>query len=88
VDQDRRQNPEPAALDGELAARVCAVLAVLPPRNRLCLQLRVYHDLTYDELAETLGTTRSGIKALLFRSRAEFRRVWARQERREARRAV
>jgi RNA polymerase sigma-70 factor (ECF subfamily) len=76
IDHDRRQNPEPAAIGSELAARVRAVLAGVSPRNRLCLELRVYHDLSYDEMGEVLGLTRSAVKALLFRSRAEFRQLW------------
>jgi RNA polymerase sigma-70 factor (ECF subfamily) len=76
IDQDRHQNPEPAALGNELAARVRAVLAGLPPRNRLCLELQMYHDLSYDEIGEVVGMTRSAVRALLFRSRAEFRRIW------------
>jgi RNA polymerase sigma-70 factor (ECF subfamily) len=83
VDRDRCQNPEPAALDRELAAHVRAVLDALPPRNRICLELRVCHDLTYVEIGEILGATRASVKSLLFRSRAEFRRIWAARETRE-----
>jgi RNA polymerase sigma-70 factor (ECF subfamily) len=51
-------------------------LGRLHPRYRVCLELRDYHGLTYDEIAARLGTTRAAVKSLLFRARQEFRRQW------------
>jgi RNA polymerase sigma-70 factor, ECF subfamily len=55
------------------------LLSQLPPKYRLCLELREYADLSYDEIAATLCTTRAAVKSLLFRAREEFRTVY-RQE--------
>jgi RNA polymerase sigma-70 factor (ECF subfamily) len=79
VDQDRRQDPQRAALDADEAARVRAVLWGLPTRYRVCLTLREFHDLSYDEIAARLGTTRAAVKSILFRARQTFRGHWLAQ---------
>jgi RNA polymerase sigma-70 factor (ECF subfamily) len=80
VVHDRSDDPEQAALDAEVAAQVRDVLDRLCTRYRVGLELREYHDLSYDEIAEVLGTTRAGVKSLLFRARREFGRYWQRAE--------
>ena len=37
--------------------------------------LRVYHDLSYDEIARTLGTTVGAAKANIFHALGKLRRV-------------
>jgi RNA polymerase sigma-70 factor (ECF subfamily) len=76
VDQDRRADPERAALDSELAAAVRGILGRLPRRYRVCLELRDYQGLTYDEIAAQLGMTLAAVKSTLFRARQEFRHQW------------
>jgi RNA polymerase sigma-70 factor (ECF subfamily) len=81
LSRDRREDPEQAALDAEVVAQVRRVLAQLPPRHRASLELREYLGLTYDEMADVMGTTRSSVKSLLFRARRDFGRHWHYDER-------
>jgi RNA polymerase sigma-70 factor (sigma-E family) len=61
--------PDPGAdplgdviVDGEDHRRVIAALRDLPPRQRDCLTLRYYYDLTERETAETLGISPNSVK--------------------------
>jgi RNA polymerase sigma-70 factor (ECF subfamily) len=78
--QTSRESPEREALRHESREMVHRVLAKLPPKYRLCLVLREYQDMSCEEIAEVLGTTRSAVKSLLFRAREEFRVVHERLE--------
>ena len=78
--QVAKDSPERDTIDRENASEVEAILAKLHPKYRMCLILREYHDLSYDEIAEVLTTTRAAVKSLLFRAREEFRSVYARVE--------
>ena len=72
-------------LDREDTEEVGLLLRQMHPKYRLCLLLREYHDLSYDEIAEVLVTTRAAVKSLLFRAREEFRQVYRRAERQPGR---
>jgi RNA polymerase sigma-70 factor (ECF subfamily) len=50
----------------ERAAAVRAAVARLPRRQRLTLVLRVYHDLSHEEIARVLGRSVGTVKANLF----------------------
>jgi RNA polymerase sigma-70 factor (ECF subfamily) len=50
----------------ERAARVRAAVAQLPPKQRAALILRLYHDLSHQEIADTLGSTVGAVKANVF----------------------
>jgi len=82
--QIARDNPERDALHQENQEEVQAILGRMNPKYRLCLILREYQDLSYDEIAEVLCTTRAAVKSLLFRAREEFRQVYARTARQPA----
>jgi RNA polymerase sigma-70 factor, ECF subfamily len=71
-------DPPGLALRHERAADVRAALGRLRARHRTVLLLREVHQLSYDEIAEVLATSRPGVRSLLFRAREEFRRVWPR----------
>jgi RNA polymerase sigma-70 factor (ECF subfamily) len=59
--------PPDVALDRTArAAAVRAAVARLPPRQRLTLVLRVYHDLSHEEIARVLGRSVGTVKANLF----------------------
>jgi RNA polymerase sigma-70 factor, ECF subfamily len=74
-------SPERECLSREDAQEVQALLGELHPKYRLCLLLREYQDLSYDEIAAVLQTTRAAVKSLLFRAREEFRRAYAKAAR-------
>jgi len=71
--QTASDDPEREAIEQEDRQLVEQVLAKLSPRHRLCLILREYQDLSCQEIAEVLGTSRQAVKSLLFRAREEFR---------------
>ncbi len=58
-------------------ARITAVLDAMGDTLRVPLVLRDVDDLSYDEIAETLGIGLSAVKMRIRRGRAEFRRLFA-----------
>jgi RNA polymerase sigma-70 factor, ECF subfamily len=48
-------------------------LARLPDRARMALVLRYYADMSYDEIADTLGVRRAFVGVLLLRARHQLR---------------
>src|SRR5215212_140885 len=78
--QVAKDSPEGETLRQESREMVHRVLEKLPPKYRACLVLREYQDMSCEEIAEVLGTTRSAVKSLLFRAREEFRVVHDRLE--------
>ena len=75
--QVAKDSPVKDTIDREDSEEVQLILAKLHPKYRLCLILREYHDLSYDEIADCLTTTRAAVKSLLFRAREEFRQIYA-----------
>jgi len=75
--QVARENPERETIRKETAELVQKTLDRLNPKYRTCLVLREYQDLSCEEIAEILGTTRGAVKSLLFRAREEFRKIYA-----------
>ncbi|MCC7106098.1 MAG: sigma-70 family RNA polymerase sigma factor [Chloroflexi bacterium] len=74
--QVARDNPEREVMRQESREVVHEVLDKLPPKYRTCLVLREYQDMSCEEIAQVMGTTRSAVKSLLFRAREEFRSVY------------
>jgi RNA polymerase sigma-70 factor (ECF subfamily) len=71
------EHPDPSALDKLLDARsskdMRAALAELPSRSRMALALRYYSDMSYDEIADTLGVRRNFVGVVLLRARHQLR---------------
>ena len=61
--------PEEVALSREARAGLRDLLDNLPSDYRVAIVLRYWHDMSYDEIADTLDTTVSAIKSRLFRAR-------------------
>jgi RNA polymerase sigma-70 factor (ECF subfamily) len=61
--------PERQYMQREREARLQALLQHLPPHYRLPLVLHYWHDLSYQEIAETTDTTVSAVKSRLHRAR-------------------
>lgn len=61
--------PEDATLGQEREAQVRRLLESLPPQYRLCIVLRYWHDMSYEEIAEITRTTQSAVKSRLHRAR-------------------
>jgi RNA polymerase sigma-70 factor, ECF subfamily len=63
---------ERLAMDYE-SQQVREGLAKLPDRARMALVLRYYSEMSYDEIAETLGVGRAFVGVLLLRARHQLR---------------
>jgi len=63
------------------ARRVREAVERLPEKQRATLILKVYHELTHEEVAQILGSTVGTVKANLFHALANLRRLVAGQGR-------
>src|SRR6202453_4458963 len=73
------EHPDPGQLerliDERAGKEVRAGLARLPERARMALALRYFAEMSYDEIAETLGVRREFVGVLLLRARHQLRAV-------------
>lgn len=60
--------------EGERAALVRAAVAKLPEKQRATLILKLYHDLTHEEVARILGSSVGTVKANLFHALNNLRK--------------
>ena len=67
--------PEERALGRDARDEAQRWLDALPPRYRAVLVLRYFHDLSYAEIADTLGEPVSAVRMRLFRARNLLRNV-------------
>jgi RNA polymerase sigma-70 factor (ECF subfamily) len=77
-------SPSDLVLKGERTAQVRAAIDALPERQKATLILRVYHDMSHQEIAGVLGTSVGAVKANLFHALKNLRKRLARSERRGA----
>jgi RNA polymerase sigma-70 factor, ECF subfamily len=66
-------SPLQELLSLEVRETVQEAIEALGERYRLPLVLRYYNDLSYDEIAATLGLTRANVAVLIFRAKQELR---------------
>lgn len=71
----RGERPDQPLVRAREAAAVKAAIARLPRKQRLTVILRVYHDLTHDEIARTLGSTVGTVKANFFHALQNLRKL-------------
>src|SRR5947207_582025 len=64
-----------ALLRGERAATVRAAIARLPKKQRATLILRVYHDLSHQEIAGILGSSVGAVKANFFHALGNLKKL-------------
>src|SRR6476469_1073032 len=62
----RSDTPGERMLRDERAARVRAAIAKLPRKQRASLILRMYHEMSHQEIADTIGSTVGAVKANVF----------------------
>jgi RNA polymerase sigma-70 factor (ECF subfamily) len=75
------EHPEPNQLERlqseHSIKQVRAGLERLPDRPRMALVLRYYAEMSYDEIADTLGVRRAFVGVLILRARHQLREVLA-----------
>ena len=69
VEADPSAAPEQARVQQEQAERLRAAILDLPPHDRAVIELRHFHDLSYQSIARTLDMSLSDVKSHLFRAR-------------------
>ena len=73
------EHPDPSQLERlqteHTSEELRSALAKLPDRARMALVLRYYADMSYDEVADTLGVRRAFVGVLLLRARHQLREV-------------
>lgn len=58
---------------GELLQCLQEAMGKLPENQRVALVLRQYEQMAYEEIADSMGTTVSSVKSLIFRARDQLR---------------
>jgi RNA polymerase sigma factor (sigma-70 family) len=74
---DESNEPARVFLASEQNAQVRRAILGLPPRQRAVIELRHFQELSYEEIAATLGIALSDVKSDLFRARQQLRRSLA-----------
>ncbi len=77
---DPRGGADAGVFSQDEARRVRAAVSRLPEKQRATLILKVYHELTHDEVAEVLGATVGTVKSNLFHALGNLRRLLAEAE--------
>jgi RNA polymerase sigma-70 factor (ECF subfamily) len=76
--------PEGTLVKAEADREVQVLLDALPPNYRTVIILKYWHMMSYQEIAQTLGTTVSTIKSRLFRAKKAMAAQAAEPHRRDA----
>ena len=71
----RSADPLDEIVRGERAAEVRAAIKKLPPKQRATLMLRVYQELTHEEIAQILGSSVGAVKANFFHALGNLKRL-------------
>jgi RNA polymerase sigma factor (sigma-70 family) len=73
------EHPDPGQLEQLIESRtsqeVRRALDKLPSRSRMALVLRYYSDMSYDDIAATLGVRRTFVGVVLLRARHQLREI-------------
>ena len=74
--EDPAPNPERQAMDSEFSEDIQRQLAELSESDRAVLVLRYWHELSEEEISETLSITKSAVKSRLHRARQHLADQW------------
>jgi len=70
----RSDSPADRLLKDERAARVRVAIGQLPRKQRATLILRMYHEMSHQEIADVLGSSVGAVKANFFHALANLKR--------------
>ncbi len=71
----KTESPVERVLRGERAVRVRAAVAQLPPKQRATLILRIYHELSHQEIADIVGSSVGAVKANVFHALQNLKKI-------------
>ncbi len=72
-----RLPPGPSQVEPWERADLALALGRLPPRDRVVVVLRYFHEASYDEIAAAIGSASSSVGPMLSRARAQMREALA-----------
>jgi RNA polymerase sigma-70 factor (ECF subfamily) len=73
----RAESPTQRLLRDERAARVRAAIAQLPHKQRVTLILRMYQEMSHQEIADVLGSSVGAVKANFFHALGNLKKLLA-----------
>ena len=76
VDEKAESAPD-RLLKDERGARVRAAIAQLPRKQRATLVLRMYHEMSHQEIADALGSSVGAVKANFFHALSNLKKMLA-----------
>jgi RNA polymerase sigma-70 factor (ECF subfamily) len=71
----RAESPSDRLLQQERGARVRSAIAHLPPKQRATLILRMYHEMSHQEIADVLGSSVGAVKANFFHAMGNLKKL-------------
>lgn len=71
----RIEGAQQAMIREQRAAAVREAIASLPKKQRATLILRAYHDMSHQQIAETLGSSVGAVKANFFHALANLKKI-------------
>jgi RNA polymerase sigma-70 factor (ECF subfamily) len=71
----RGESASERVLRNERAVRVRAAIAQLPRKQRATLILRMYHEMTHQEIADVLGSSVGAVKANFFHALGNLKKL-------------
>ena len=71
----RTESPSERVLREERGARVREAITHLPPKQRATLVLRMYQELSHEEIAEVLGSSVGAVKANFFHALGNLKKL-------------
>lgn len=79
-DHSYSANPEEQAVQRDRVDRVRRLMALLPEKQRTCMQLRDIEGKSYKEIAAVLDITEQQVKVNIFRARQTIKQKYLEQE--------
>ena len=71
----QRESPSDRLLREERGVRVRTAIAQLPPKQRATLVLRMYQELSHEEIAGVLGSSVGAVKANFFHALGNLKKI-------------
>ncbi len=65
--------PHEALAQKELAHEINKAMQALPEKARMAIQLRRFHDMSYEDIAGIIGTSIASTKSIIFRARQQLK---------------
>jgi RNA polymerase sigma-70 factor (ECF subfamily) len=72
---ERSEAPNERVLRGERAAAVRRAVAKLPAKQRTAVIMRVFQDMSHQDIADSLGTTVGAVKANVFHALQNLKKL-------------